>query len=170
MDVLMPQLGETVAEGTVAAWHKQVGDRVEADEILLDIETDKVSMEVPAPGAGTLVEIRVEAGETVEVGTVLAVVRGEGEADAPAEPARQGGDVDDGNASGGDPPGSSGKRRGSGTGRGSDERSADGGLGRRDSAQRHAAPVTGRAPSRRRAQHRRRVGARLRPQRPDHAP
>ncbi len=80
MDVLMPQLGETVAEGTVAAWHKQVGDRVEADEILLDVETDKVSMEIPAPRAGTLVEIRVEAGQTVEVGAVLAVVRGDGEA------------------------------------------------------------------------------------------
>jgi 2-oxoglutarate dehydrogenase E2 component (dihydrolipoamide succinyltransferase) len=78
MDVLMPQLGETVAEGTVAAWHKQVGDRVEADEIILDVETDKVSMEIPAPAAGTLAELRVEAGQTVEVGTVLAVIRPEG--------------------------------------------------------------------------------------------
>jgi pyruvate dehydrogenase E2 component (dihydrolipoamide acetyltransferase) len=79
MDVLMPQLGETVAEGTVAAWHKQVGDRVEADEIILDVETDKVSMEIPAPAAGTLAKILVEAGQTVEVGTVLAVVQAEGE-------------------------------------------------------------------------------------------
>jgi pyruvate dehydrogenase E2 component (dihydrolipoyllysine-residue acetyltransferase) len=87
MDVLMPQLGETVAEGTVATWHKQEGDKVEADEILLDVETDKVSMEIPAPKAGTLAKILVPAGETVEVGTVLAVIQGEGETLAAAEPA-----------------------------------------------------------------------------------
>lgn len=82
MDVLMPQLGETVAEGTISAWHKQEGDRVEANEIVLDIETDKVSMEVPAPGPGTLKKILVQAGETVEVGTVLGVIAGDGEADS----------------------------------------------------------------------------------------
>ncbi|HEX6993782.1 MAG TPA: dihydrolipoamide acetyltransferase family protein [Gammaproteobacteria bacterium] len=76
----MPQLGETVTEGTVANWHKQVGDRVEADEILLDVETDKVSMEIPSPGSGTLAKILVQAGETVPVGTVLAVVEVAGEA------------------------------------------------------------------------------------------
>jgi len=76
----MPQLGETVTEGTVANWHKQVGDRVEADEILLDVETDKVSMEIPSPGTGTLAKILVQAGETVPVGTVLAVVEVAGEA------------------------------------------------------------------------------------------
>lgn len=86
MDVLMPQLGETVAEGTVAAWHKKIGDQVEADEILLDVETDKVSMEIPAPRAGTLAKILVQTGETVEVGTVLAVIQGAGEADAPDGP------------------------------------------------------------------------------------
>src|SRR5690606_26486166 len=80
MDVLMPQLGETVTEGTVANWHKQVGDRVEADEIILDVETDKVSMEIPSPGAGQLAKILVQAGETVSVGTVLAVVAVEGDA------------------------------------------------------------------------------------------
>ncbi len=74
MDVLMPQLGETVAEGTVAQWHKRAGDHVEVDEVLLDVETDKVSMEIPAPGTGTLRSILVEAGATVEVGTVLAVI------------------------------------------------------------------------------------------------
>ena len=79
MDVLMPQLGETVAEGTIAAWRKQAGDRVEADEILLDIETDKVSMEIPSPGTGTLAKILVETGETVDVGTLLAVVEVEGD-------------------------------------------------------------------------------------------
>ncbi len=80
----MPQLGETVTEGTVANWHKQVGDRVEADEILLDVETDKVSMEIPSPGSGTLTKILVQAGETVPVGTVLAVVEVAGEAAAGA--------------------------------------------------------------------------------------
>src|SRR5690554_1490469 len=80
MDVLMPQLGETVTEGTIASWHKQVVDRVEVDEILLDIETDKVSMEIPSPGTGVLSKILVEAGETVPVGTVLAVVEVVGEA------------------------------------------------------------------------------------------
>jgi pyruvate dehydrogenase E2 component (dihydrolipoamide acetyltransferase) len=74
MDVLMPQLGETVAEGTVAQWHKRVGDHVDVDEVLLDVETDKVSMEIPAPGAGTLKAILVEEGATVDVGTVLAVI------------------------------------------------------------------------------------------------
>ena len=82
MDVLMPQLGETVAEGTVAAWRKQAGEQVETDEILLDIETDKVSMEIPSPGTGTLAKILVETGETVDVGTVLAVVEVEGESAA----------------------------------------------------------------------------------------
>ena len=62
MNVLMPQLGETVTEGTVANWHKKVGDNVAADEIILDIETDKVSMEIPAPAAGVITEILVPAG------------------------------------------------------------------------------------------------------------
>jgi len=86
MDVLMPQLGETVAEGTVATWHKKEGDTVKVDDILCDIETDKVSMEIPAPKAGTLAKIYVGDGETVEVGTVLAVILAEGEtlAEAPA--------------------------------------------------------------------------------------
>src|SRR5690606_32472147 len=91
MDVLMPQLGETVTEGTVSNWHKQVGDRVEADEILLDVETDKVSMEIPSPGAGTLAKILVQAGETVAVGTVLAVVQVEGEAAAAGDTGAQAG-------------------------------------------------------------------------------
>src|SRR5687768_14423122 len=74
MNVLMPQLGETVTEGTVANWHKKVGDQVAADEIILDIETDKVSMEIPSPGNGFITQILVPAGTTVAVGTVLAVV------------------------------------------------------------------------------------------------
>ncbi len=74
MNVLMPQLGETVTEGTVANWHKKVGDKVAADEIILDIETDKVSMEIPSPGDGFITQILVPEGTTVAVGTVLAVV------------------------------------------------------------------------------------------------
>ena len=76
MDILMPQLGETVTEGTVTNWYKQVGDTVRADEALFDIETDKVSTEIPSPIAGVLAEVLVPAGKTVKVGTRLAVVVG----------------------------------------------------------------------------------------------
>jgi pyruvate dehydrogenase E2 component (dihydrolipoamide acetyltransferase) len=88
MNVLMPQLGETVTEGTVANWHKKVGDQVVADEIILDIETDKVSMEIPSPGNGFITQILVPAGTTVGVGTVLAVVEASMStaAAAPAQP------------------------------------------------------------------------------------
>ena len=86
MNVLMPQLGETVAEGTVANWHKKVGDTVAVDELLFDVETDKVSMEVPAIAAGVLTKILVPAGTTVDVGTVLAVIDSGAEA-APEPPA-----------------------------------------------------------------------------------
>ena len=89
MKVLMPQLGETVAEGTVAVWHKQAGDRVEVDEIIADVETDKAAVEIPAAVAGELTQILVAAGETVDVGTILAVIddgRGDDERDEP-EPA-----------------------------------------------------------------------------------
>ena len=84
MDVLMPQLGETVAEGTVANWHKKEGDTVAVDEILFDAETDKVSMEVPSLAAGVITKIFVPAGTTVEVGTVVAVI--ESGAAASAQP------------------------------------------------------------------------------------
>ncbi len=70
----MPQLGETVMEGTVAAWHKDEGDRVHTDEIIADVETDKAAIEVGAAVAGRLTRILVAAGETVEVGTALAVI------------------------------------------------------------------------------------------------
>jgi pyruvate/2-oxoglutarate dehydrogenase complex dihydrolipoamide acyltransferase (E2) component len=79
MDVLMPQLGETVDEGTIAGWHKQAGDAVEKGDILLDVETDKVAMEIEAPASGVLASIDVPEGETVDVGTVLAVIAVEGE-------------------------------------------------------------------------------------------
>ncbi len=74
MNVLMPQLGETVAEGTIAAWHKKVGDSVAKDEILIDVETDKAAIEIPAPEAGVITAINVEEGQTVDVGVVLAVI------------------------------------------------------------------------------------------------
>ena len=82
MDVLMPQLGETVAEGTVAAWYKKVGDTVAKDEILLDVETDKAAIEIPAPEAGVITAIHVEQGQTVDVGVVLAVINGADEVDS----------------------------------------------------------------------------------------
>ncbi len=79
MNVVMPQLGETVSEGTIAAWHKKVGDQVEKGEMLLDVETDKVATEIEAPVSGLLHSINVEEGETVDVGTLLAVIAVEGE-------------------------------------------------------------------------------------------
>jgi pyruvate/2-oxoglutarate dehydrogenase complex dihydrolipoamide acyltransferase (E2) component len=74
MDVIMPQLGETVTEGTVANWYKKVGDTVKADEPLFDVETDKVTTEIPSIASGVLKAILVEPGTTVPVGTVLAVI------------------------------------------------------------------------------------------------
>lgn len=80
MDVIMPQLGETVTEGTVARWYKKVGDAVKADETLFDVETDKVNTEIPAPVSGVLAEILVEEGVTAKVGVRLAVIRESGSA------------------------------------------------------------------------------------------
>src|SRR5260370_24195366 len=74
MNILMPQLGETVTEGTIITWCKREGDPVRADEVLLEIETDKAATEVPAPMAGVLARILVTAGQTVAVGTTLAVL------------------------------------------------------------------------------------------------
>jgi 2-oxoglutarate dehydrogenase E2 component (dihydrolipoamide succinyltransferase) len=82
MDVVMPQLGETVAEGTVTRWYKKVGDAVKADEALFDVETDKVSTEIPAQANGVLAEILVKEGTTAKVGTRLAVIRESGGAAA----------------------------------------------------------------------------------------
>src|SRR6266446_7063249 len=74
MDVLMPQLGETVAEGKITQWFKSAGDAIKPGDNLFEIETDKVSMEVPATAAGVLAEIRVAAGEVAPVGAVVAVI------------------------------------------------------------------------------------------------
>ena len=82
MNVIMPQLGETVLEGLVANWYKKVGDAVNAEDPLFDVETDKVTSEIPAPVAGVLTEILVAAGTTVKVGTVLAIIAGEDEVES----------------------------------------------------------------------------------------
>ncbi len=90
VDVVMPQMGVSVSEGTVTKWLKQPGETIALDEPLLEISTDKVDTEVPSPGAGVVQEILVQEGETVEVGTRLAVIAPEGSAPAesiaPAEP------------------------------------------------------------------------------------
>ena len=82
-DITLPQLGETVTEGTITRWFKKVGETVAADEPLFEVSTDKVDTEVPSPISGTLTEIRVAEGDTVPVGTVIAVVGVAGAAPAP---------------------------------------------------------------------------------------
>ncbi|MDP2622955.1 MAG: biotin/lipoyl-containing protein, partial [Actinomycetota bacterium] len=82
--VTMPQLGETVTEGTILRWAKQPGDTIDEDEVLLEISTDKVDTEVPSPWSGTVLEILVPEGETVGVGTALAVIGEPGESAASA--------------------------------------------------------------------------------------
>ncbi|HEU4871348.1 MAG TPA: 2-oxoglutarate dehydrogenase, E2 component, dihydrolipoamide succinyltransferase [Pyrinomonadaceae bacterium] len=85
-EVVMPQMGESIAEGTITKWLKKVGERVERDEPLFEISTDKVDAEIPSPAAGTLTEVRFQEGDTVEVNTVVAVLDGGGPktAEAPA--------------------------------------------------------------------------------------
>ena len=84
IEVPMPQMGESIAEGTVSRWLKQPGDAVERDEPILEISTDKVDAEIPAPAAGVLMDIQVQEGETVEVGTVVAFIDTEAKAGAGA--------------------------------------------------------------------------------------
>ena len=79
IDVLMPQLGESIAEGTIVRWNKRVGDLVDRDEPLFEVSTDKVDAEVPSPAGGVLVEVRAEAGETVPVDSIVAVIGAPGE-------------------------------------------------------------------------------------------
>src|SRR6185503_11642434 len=87
-EVKMPQMGESIAEGTIVRWLKQVGDSVRRDEPLFEISTDKVDAEIPAPSAGVLSEILVKEGETVPINTVVAVINGGAAKAAPAaEPA-----------------------------------------------------------------------------------
>src|SRR6267378_2704502 len=84
VDVLMPQMGESIAEGTLSKWLKKVGDPVKRDEPLFEISTDKVDAEIPAPAAGVLAEIKVQEGQTVPVQTVVGVLETEAGAAAPA--------------------------------------------------------------------------------------
>src|SRR5262250_562048 len=90
MDVVMPQMGESVAEGTIVRWMKKVGDTVDRDEPLFEISTDKVDAEIPSPGAGVLSEIRAQEGETVPVNSVVAIIGAADEVAAPPpQPARK---------------------------------------------------------------------------------
>src|ERR1700704_4102034 len=82
-EVLMPQMCESIAEGTITKWLKNVGDHVDRDEPLFEISTDKVDAEIPSPAAGTLTEIKFKEGETVEVNTVVAVLDGAGATSQP---------------------------------------------------------------------------------------
>jgi pyruvate dehydrogenase E2 component (dihydrolipoamide acetyltransferase) len=88
-DVVMPQMGESIFEGTITKWLKQPGEKIQRDEPLFEISTDKVDAEIPSPASGTLQEIKVQAGNTVQVNTVVGVIAGEGDgaAAAPAAPA-----------------------------------------------------------------------------------
>ncbi len=90
-DVIMPQMGESIFEGTITKWLKQPGEKVQRDEPLFEISTDKVDAEIPAPASGTLQDIKVQAGTTVQVNTVVGTIAGEGEAAgaAPSAPAAQ---------------------------------------------------------------------------------
>src|SRR6195256_2830378 len=85
VDVIMPQMGESIFEGTITKWLKKPGDRIERDEPLFEISTDKVDAEIPAPSAGVLKEIKVSEGQTVPIQTVVAVIDAVGtSAGAPA--------------------------------------------------------------------------------------
>src|SRR3954464_5167478 len=86
-DVVMPQMGESIFEGTITKWLKKPGDKVQRDEPLFEISTDKVDAEIPAPAAGVLREIKVKEGTTVQVNSVVAVIGGAG-APAQAAPAK----------------------------------------------------------------------------------
>src|SRR4051794_11748722 len=82
-EVVMPQMGESIAEGTIVRWIKKVGDKVDRDEPLFEISTDKVDAEIPSPAAGVVSEIRVKEGETVAVNSIVAVIGGAAASDAP---------------------------------------------------------------------------------------
>src|SRR5258708_39441469 len=89
-DVIMPQMGESIFEGTLTKWLKKPGDKVQRDEPLFEISTDKVDAEIPAPATGVLKEVKVSEGATVQVNTVVGVIDADGAgaaASAPAQPA-----------------------------------------------------------------------------------
>src|SRR5437763_14808002 len=85
-DVVMPQMGESIAEGTIVRWIKKVGDKVDRDEPLFEISTDKVDAEIPSPAAGIVSEIRVKEGETVAINSIVAVIGGALASQAAPEP------------------------------------------------------------------------------------
>src|ERR1700759_2486789 len=85
-DVIMPQMGESIFEGTITKWLKKPGDSVQRDEPLFEISTDKVDAEIPSPASGTLSEIKVDAGNTVQINTVVAVI-GDGDGAVATKPA-----------------------------------------------------------------------------------
>src|SRR5205814_10437590 len=87
IDVVMPQMGESIAEGTVVRWIKKPGEKVDRDEPLLEISTDKVDAEIPSPASGTLSEILVQEGQTVAVNSVVARIAGEGQSVVASPPA-----------------------------------------------------------------------------------
>ncbi|MFC6887418.1 biotin/lipoyl-containing protein, partial [Actinomadura yumaensis] len=89
VSVTMPQLGESVTEGTVTRWLKKEGERVETDEPLLEVSTDKVDTEIPSPASGVLTSITVAEDETVEVGAELAIIGDEGDAPSGGAPAAE---------------------------------------------------------------------------------
>src|ERR1700741_2816907 len=86
-EVIMPQMGESIVEGTITKWLKKPGDKVQRDEPLFEISTDKVDAEIPAPASGVLQEIKVAEGNTVQVNTIVATISEDGESAAPAKPA-----------------------------------------------------------------------------------
>src|SRR4029077_9044707 len=90
-NVVMPQMGESIAEGTIVRWIKKVGETVDRDEPLFEISTDKVDAEIPSPGAGVLTEIKVKEGETVPVNAVVAVIGGSSASTASASDAASAG-------------------------------------------------------------------------------
>src|SRR6202043_3684795 len=79
-DIVMPQMGESIVEGTITKWLKKPGDKVQRDESLFEISTDKVDAEIPAPASGVLQDIKVEEGSTVQVNTVVGTIAADGEA------------------------------------------------------------------------------------------
>ena len=104
-NVVMPQMGESIAEGTIVRWIKKVGDSVDRDEPLFEISTDKVDAEIPSPAAGVLTDIKVKEGDTVAVNSVVAVIGAAGEtaAQGGATAAQGGGTIDEGSQGGGMP-------------------------------------------------------------------
>src|SRR5471032_2271476 len=86
-DVVMPQMGESITEGTITKWLKKPGDTVQRDEPLFEISTDKVDAEIPSPAAGTLTEIKVQEGATVGINTIVAVIGGGSVTSASSAPA-----------------------------------------------------------------------------------